>query len=81
MTTIYQARKVVTMSLSPQNKSGKCSPCVRYEMSPVSRAAQLEYKESFVFGSTSPYRTFELEVSGDLFRDPDERRAQIALCF
>jgi hypothetical protein len=24
----------------PQNKSGKCNPCVRYEMSPMSQAAQ-----------------------------------------
>ena len=29
----------------------------------------------------SPPRTFGLEVSGDLFRDPVECRAQIALCF
>src|SRR3954447_13016000 len=24
----------------PQNKSGKCNPCVRYELSPMSRVAQ-----------------------------------------
>src|SRR5262249_34217761 len=25
----------------PQNKSGKCNPCVRYEVSPMSRVAQI----------------------------------------
>src|ERR1700752_3743834 len=25
----------------PQNKSGKCNPCVRYEVSPMSRAAHI----------------------------------------
>src|SRR6516225_12468205 len=31
----------------PQNKSGKCNPCVRYVLSPMSRAAQRTCSSSF----------------------------------
>jgi hypothetical protein len=45
------------------------------------RQIQLKYKANLVFRVDFPERTFGLEVSGDLFRDPVECRAQIALCF
>ena len=34
----------------PQNKSGKCNPCVRYEMSPMSRVAQFSSVATSVAG-------------------------------
>src|SRR5215475_1279772 len=62
----------------PQNKSGKCNPCVRYVLSPVSRAAHYPNKLSVVrtCGSSAVFGTFlprKLHVTSPAGRFPSVR--------